>query len=216
MATKKPQTRLTVREWTLLACRKLGGGGQRGEVIEEIKRMRRFQGHSTNPVNPPFSQMKADGLFYKNTEWGYWQLTQKGRKLAEKTNTLKAPSVKLIKARQNAKTSAKRRTKDSCYTHNQETENKAINFILKNEREWKRTTRNHPGFDLYQGSLGNPTKVCEVKSRSIDANSTTLTPKQTETAMRYRNKYWVYLVSNVGTPSKTRVEKIQNPAKNWK
>ena len=199
----------------MLACSKLGMGGQRGAVIEEIRRMRRSQGLSTNPVNPPFSQMKADGLFYKNTEWGYWQLTQKGRKLAEKTIKLKASSVKVTKTRQNAKSSAEGRKKDSRYTHNQEIENKAINFILKNEKEWKRTTRNYPGFDLYQGSLGNPTKVCEVKSRSIEANSTTLTSKQAETAIRYRNKYWVYIVSNVGTPRKTRVEKIQNPAKNW-
>ena len=199
MAPKKPLRDRTMREWTLAALSKLGGEGERNEIIAQIRRMRKAAGLRINAVNPPLTQMKNDGLFLKTTEWGYWKLSRKGKEAANKVTQSSNPNSKV-----------------SGIFHNKDVEEKAIRFILKKEQGWKRTPSVvYPGFDLYQGTLSKPTKVCEVKARSGVANSATLTPYQTETSKKFGNKFWVYLVTNVSSPRNTSIEKFRNPAKEF-
>lgn len=217
MATKKAQPVLTMRDWALLACHNLGGKRQRSEIIDEIKRMRRSAGLSTNPINPPFSQMRDDGLFRKNSGWGYWQLTQKGTLLAEKTSRNKATKLKDIKPLERKKASPARKGSLSPHEHKLAVEEKAIKFILKQEKDWKRTDKNNPGFDLYKGkSKKQATAWCEVKSHGGEAgNMVQLTNRQFQTAKQHRNRFWLYIVDNVADGNKIRIrEKIQDPFSN--
>ena len=215
MAPMKALRDRTMREWTLAALSKLGGEGERNEILAQIRRLGESAGLRINAVNPPLTQMKNDGLFLKSTEWGYWKLSRKGKEAANRvTQYKKAQPNPVVESRKTQSSNPK--SKVLGVFHNKDVEEKAIRFILKKERGWKRTPSVvYPGFDLYQGTLSKPTKVCEVKARSGVANSATLTPYQTETAKEFGNKFWVYLVTNVSSPRNTTIEKFKNPAKEF-
>ena len=92
-------------------------------------------------------------------------------------------------------------------------EEKAVKLVLKQEKDWKSTDKNNPGFDLYKGkSKQQATAWCEVKSHSGEFGGIVqLTPTQFEMAKQHRRKFWLYIVDNVADSKKTHIEKIQDP-----
>ncbi len=95
-----------------------------------------------------------------------------------------------------------------------ELENKAIEFILSNERDWKRTPPNNPGFDLYKtDQQGAKICWCEVKAMAgtLDNHLARMTKQQFETAQRHGQAYWLYVVENAGSES-PKIIPINDPA----
>ena len=93
-------------------------------------------------------------------------------------------------------------------------EEKAIQFILEQEPEWRQTPTHNPGFDLYQADTnGKQTRWCEVKAMSgtFDNRPATMTKRQFEEARQRGEAYWLYVVENAGTDS-PRIIRINDPA----
>ena len=177
----------------------------------KIRIMKKSYGLPSSSMYVPYTQMQAEGLFDNRSGWGYWRLTKKGISLAQEISRIKAVSSRTRKPQQGKEAAPKDNRAISEHDKKLAVEEKAIKYILRLEDGWQRTKRNHPGFDLYQGQLEKPRKVCEVKASSR-GSSAPLTEKQREVARMYGKKYWLYRVSYVGAPTKMRVERIQNPA----
>ena len=93
-------------------------------------------------------------------------------------------------------------------------EQKAIDFILSTEPDWRRTPTHNPGFDLYQGDeLAAATHWCEVKAMtgSLADRPVGLSRKQFECAREHGAGYWLYVVERAGT-EEARIVRIQDPA----
>lgn len=93
-------------------------------------------------------------------------------------------------------------------------ESKAIELILSIEPEWRRTSTNNPGFDLYQGAeQQRATKWCEVKAMTgrLTDRPVGLSRTQFENARANGEAYWLYVVEYAGTET-ARLVRIQNPA----
>ena len=93
-------------------------------------------------------------------------------------------------------------------------EEKAIQFILEQEPEWRQTPTHNPGFDLYQADTnGKQTRWCEVKAMSgtFDSRPATMTKRQFEEARQRGEAYWLYVVESAGTDS-PRIIRINDPA----
>ena len=94
-------------------------------------------------------------------------------------------------------------------------EEKAIALILSEEPGLKRTPVNNPGFDLTE--LGPDSKTIrwiEVKAMTstLGEHPVTLTRRQFEFAQERGDSYWLYVVENVSSPSRSRILKIRDPA----
>ena len=93
-------------------------------------------------------------------------------------------------------------------------EEKAIEYILSCEPEWRRTPTHNPGFDLYKIDEDDETIAwCEVKAMSgtFDDRPATMTRRQFEEAQQRGAAYWLYVVENADSDS-PRIVKIQDPA----
>lgn len=93
-------------------------------------------------------------------------------------------------------------------------EEKAIELILREEPEWRRTPTHNPGFDLYQvNEQGSATKFCEVKAMtgSLYDRPVGLSRTQFDCARDHGDAYWLYVVEQAGTNS-ARALRIQDPA----
>jgi hypothetical protein len=93
-------------------------------------------------------------------------------------------------------------------------EQKAIDFILSREPEWRRTAAHNPGFDLYRGDQpATAMHRCEVKAMtgSLDERSVGLSRTQFECAREHRENYWLYVVEHAGSEN-PRIVRIQDPA----
>jgi hypothetical protein len=93
-------------------------------------------------------------------------------------------------------------------------EEKAIELILSEEPEWRRTPTHNPGFDLYQGNeQGGATHWCEVKAMAgrLADRPVGLSHTQFECAREHGEAYWLYVVECAGT-DEARLVRIQNPA----
>jgi hypothetical protein len=93
-------------------------------------------------------------------------------------------------------------------------EQKAIDFILTREPEWRRTPTHNPGFDLYQADeLADATRRCEVKAMtgSLKDRPVGLSHTQFECAREHRESYWLYVVEHAGDDN-ARIVRIQDPA----
>lgn len=93
-------------------------------------------------------------------------------------------------------------------------EEKAIELILSQEPEWRRTPTHNPGFDLYQGNeQGAAQHWCEVKAmtRRLTDRPVGLSHTQFEYARERGEAYWLYVVERAGT-DEARLVRIQNPA----
>lgn len=93
-------------------------------------------------------------------------------------------------------------------------ENKAINLILKEEPNLKRTPKNNRGFDLFETRKGKRIRWIEVKSMkgAWDGTHASLTRAQVEEALKRKDAYWLYVVEKVWNKSYT-ITRIQNPMK---
>jgi hypothetical protein len=90
----------------------------------------------------------------------------------------------------------------------------AIVEILKREPNLLRAPRNQAGFDLYEpGSLGGPVRWIEVKamSSSLLYRSVALSHTQFSFATAHGDRFWLYIVENVGSAEPT-IARIRNPA----
>lgn len=98
---------------------------------------------------------------------------------------------------------------------NREVEAKAIAFILREEKDkgWQRPQNpNNPGFDLYQTDRrGRITCWCEVKGLSGKFSRVSLTKTEFEEARKRGERYWLYIVENVGR-GKPNLIRIKDPA----
>ncbi len=95
---------------------------------------------------------------------------------------------------------------------NLQVEAEAINFILSKEPEWRTTPPNNPGFDLYRTNRnGKQIAWCEVKGLSNDFRRVSLTPTEFEHAYKKGERYWLYVVEDVGGERPTLI-RIQDPA----
>jgi Domain of unknown function (DUF3883) len=92
-------------------------------------------------------------------------------------------------------------------------EEKAIAFIRHQEPDLKLTPKNNPGFDLFEGpSLDLPSKFVEVKSRRGPwVSPVALSSPQFLKAQKEGDRFWLYVVENVGSPSRIRLHRIQDP-----
>ncbi len=94
-------------------------------------------------------------------------------------------------------------------------EDKAIELIIGQEPELKRTPKNNPGFDLTElGSDGEPVKWVEVKAMkgTLRDRPVGLTRTQFEWAQDHGWSYWLYVVERAGDPEHAQVLRIQDPA----
>ena len=98
---------------------------------------------------------------------------------------------------------------------NREVEAKAIAFILREEKDkgWQRPQNpNNPGFDLCQTDRrGRVICWCEVKGLSGKFSRVSLTKTEFEEALKRGERYWLYIVENVGR-GKPNLIRINNPA----
>lgn len=93
-------------------------------------------------------------------------------------------------------------------------EAKAIELILSEEPDWRRTPTHNPGFDLYQGDeQGGATRWCEVKAMTgrLSGRPVGLSHTQFGWAREHGEAYWLYVVECAGS-DKARLVRIQNPA----
>ena len=94
-------------------------------------------------------------------------------------------------------------------------EDKAIELIIREEPELRRTPTNNPGFDLTKlGSDGQPERWIEVKAMkgTLLDRPVGLSRTQFERAQEHRSSYWLYVVELAGNPEEARVIRIQDPA----
>ncbi len=94
-------------------------------------------------------------------------------------------------------------------------EDKAIELIIGDEPELKRTPTNNPGFDLMElGSDGRPVRWVEVKAMKATLldRPVGLSRTQFEFAQERGRSYWLYVVERAGSPERARVLRIQDPA----
>ncbi len=94
-------------------------------------------------------------------------------------------------------------------------EEEAIRLVLEREPCLRRTAPTNPGFDLLEpGDDGVPVRWVEVKGMTADLSRRPvgLSRAQFEEARRRGERYWLYVVEQVGTPARTRVVRIQDPA----
>ncbi len=94
-------------------------------------------------------------------------------------------------------------------------EEKAIQLIIRQEPELKRTPTNNPGFDLTTlGPDGQPVKWVEVKAMkgTLLDRPVGLSRTQFEWAQRHGASCWLYVVERAGNPEQARVVRIQDPA----
>ena len=90
----------------------------------------------------------------------------------------------------------------------------AITLILEQEPKLKRTSRNNPGYDLYEtDARGVEVRWIEVKAIAGDWDSrpVTLTHTQFDCAREKGDSYWLYVVEHAGTDH-SEVVKINDPA----
>ncbi len=95
-----------------------------------------------------------------------------------------------------------------------ELEAAAIELILNQEPDWRRTPTNNAGFDLYRGAtIEAATEWCEVKAMTgtLKGRPVGMSRTQFEWAQECRVAYWLYVVEKVGTSDATMV-RIQDPA----
>lgn len=95
-----------------------------------------------------------------------------------------------------------------------ELENKAIERILDQEPQLRRTPTQNPGFDLFEpGHDNQPVRWIEVKALTGDLHSrpATLSRAQFDCAREHGDSYWLYIVEHAGTDA-ARIVRIQNPA----
>ena len=93
-------------------------------------------------------------------------------------------------------------------------ENQAIELIIANERNLKRTPTNNPGFDLIECSdTDEPIRWIEVKAMTgtLRTRSVGLSKRQFEFAREMKSKYWLYIVENAGKEKTARILRIQDP-----
>lgn len=93
-------------------------------------------------------------------------------------------------------------------------EERAIEFILEREPDWKRTPASNPGFDLLQKDPdGEPLCWCEVKAMTGGLNDRPvgLSRAQFEFASERGAAYWLYVVEKTGATD-ARIVRIQDPA----
>lgn len=96
-----------------------------------------------------------------------------------------------------------------------ELEEKAIKLILADEPEWRRTSSNNPGFDLYQiDEQGKKTRWCEVKAMkgSLQDRPVGLSHTQFDYARERGEAYWLYIVECANKKDKAYIVRIQDPA----
>ena len=94
-------------------------------------------------------------------------------------------------------------------------EERAIERILDEEPELKRTPPNNPGFDLTEvDPNGRPVRWIEVKAMKATLNDRPvgISRTQFEWAQKHGSGFWLYIVENAGTPEQARVVRIQDPA----
>lgn len=93
-------------------------------------------------------------------------------------------------------------------------ESAAIDYILSEESQLKRTPTNNPGFDLYEGeSLEFVARFVEVKSKKAAwSGAVALSEEQFRLAEIERERFWLYVVEHAQDPSQRRLHKIQDPA----
>ena len=94
-------------------------------------------------------------------------------------------------------------------------EDKAIELIIGQEPELRRTPKNNPGFDLTElGPDGEPVKWVEVKAMkgTLLDHPVGLSRTQFEWAQKHGSLYWLYVVERAGDPEHAQVVRIQDPA----
>ena len=82
-------------------------------------------------------------------------------------------------------------------------EERAIERILDEEPELKRTPANNPGFDLTEvDPNGRPVRWIEVKAMKATLNDRPvgISRTQFEWAQKHGSGFWLYIVENAGTP----------------
>ena len=92
-------------------------------------------------------------------------------------------------------------------------EEAAIQKILELEPTLERTSQNNAGYDLYNPEEDG--KVVEVKSMSgsLENRPATMTRTQFHTALELGEKYWLYVVEYADDRERSRIKKIQDPAR---
>ena len=101
------------------------------------------------------------------------------------------------------------------YEERMSLEDKAIELIIGDEPELRRTPANNPGFDLMQlDSDGRSVRWVEVKAMkgTLLDRPVGLSRTQFEWAQEHGRAYWLYVVERAGNPEKARVIRIQDPA----
>ena len=100
-------------------------------------------------------------------------------------------------------------------THEQKMkiEERAIDFILKNEPKWKPTPPNQEGYDLFTDEGGNPV-FCEVKGKtgSLDDSPVRMSHTQFNLARKQRQSYWLYVVEHANDDHRAKIIRINDPA----
>ena len=94
-------------------------------------------------------------------------------------------------------------------------ETKAIDFILKSEPDWHRTTANNPGFDLYQvDEQDQKIRWCEVKAMkgSFQNRPVGLSHTQFDYARERGEAYWLYIVERADDEDEAHIVRIKDPA----
>ena len=94
-------------------------------------------------------------------------------------------------------------------------EDKAIELIIGQEPELRRTPTNNPGFDLMElGPDGDPVKWIEVKAMkgTLLDRPVGLSRTQFEWAQKHGRSCWLYVVERAGDPEHAQVVRIQDPA----
>jgi hypothetical protein len=94
-------------------------------------------------------------------------------------------------------------------------EAQAIDLIISLEPTLKRTPPNNPGFDLYEGEVGQEIRLVEVKSMTgcLDDRPVGISRTQFECAREKGGAYWLYVVEHATDPKRAKVLRIQNPVK---
>ena len=94
-------------------------------------------------------------------------------------------------------------------------EYKAIELIVEQEPELRRTPPNNPGFDLKKlDSDGEPVKWVEVKAMkgTLHDHPVGLSRTQFEWAQKHGSSYWLYVVERAGDTEHAQIIRIQDPA----
>ena len=93
-------------------------------------------------------------------------------------------------------------------------EAEAIERILTHERDWRRTEKNNPGYDLYKvDSSGRQSCWCEVKAmkKSLQNRPVGISHTQFGGAIEHGESFWLYVVEYADDDEKYRIVKIQDP-----